>query len=281
MESLEIKLIAVRDRICAWEMFDTQARQYFNGSARPFKNVASHDKLSESDYYSIPYTKKQLKTFEYIGKYAEYFEELFSAATVILPEEKYDHLVKATFGPESKVYQLYHEKAKEPAAPKFQPTLYIDFEAMNMRICGWYAELVCENETLVYEGIAKPFSDTKYVQRLWSRTYSDLLTYSIDELCEAKHVQNFERYFIEMFSKAKKIYTYGDTDALFVKKTFGAELYNFFKIKNIDACVKIAGRALSLDRACKLFGVSVEGDLHNPKYDVIKMKACLDMVNAL
>jgi len=281
MESLEIKLIAVRDRICAWEMFDTQARQYFNGSARPFKNVASHDKLSESDYYSIPYTKKQLKTFEYIGKYAEYFEELFSAATVILPEEKYDHLVKATFGPESKVYQLYHEKAKEPVAPKFQPTLYIDFEAMNMRICGWYAELVCENETLVYEGIAKPFSDTKYVQRLWSRTYSDLLTYSIDELCEAKHVQNFERYFIEMFSKAKKIYTYGDTDALFVKKTFGAELYNFFKIKNIDACVKVAGRALSLDRACKLFGVSVEGDLHNPKYDVIKMKACLDMVNAL
>ncbi len=281
MESLEIKLIAVRDRICAWEMFDTQARQYFNGSARPFKNVASHDKLSESDYYSIPYTKNQLKTFEYIGKYAEYFEELFSAATVILPEEKYDHLVKATFGPESKVYQLYHEKAKEPAAPKFQPTLYIDFEAMNMRICGWYAELVCENETLVYEGIAKPFSDTKYVQRLWSRTYSDLLTYSIDELCEAKHVQNFERYFIEMFSKAKKIYTYGDTDALFVKKTFGAELYNFFKIKNIDACVKVAGRALSLDRACKLFGVSVEGDLHNPKYDVIKMKACLDMVNAL
>jgi hypothetical protein len=281
MESLEIKLIAVRDRICAWEMFDTQARQYFNGSARPFKNVASHDKLSESDYYSIPYTKKQLKTFEYIGKYAEYFEELFSAATVILPEEKYDHLVKATFGPESKVYQLYHEKANEPAAPKFQPTLYIDFEAMNMRICGWYAELVCENETLVYEGIAKPFSDTKYVQRLWSRTYSDLLTYSIDELCEAKHVQNFERYFIEMFSKAKKIYTYGDTDALFVKKTFGAELYNFFKIKNIDACVKVAGRALSLDRACKLFGVSVEGDLHNPKYDVIKMKACLDMVNAL
>ncbi|MEY8382090.1 hypothetical protein AALG83_02825 [Christensenellaceae bacterium 44-20] len=281
MESLEIKLIAVRDRICAWEMFDTQARQYFNGSARPFKNVASHDKLSESDYYSIPYTKKQLKTFEYIGKYAEYFEELFSAATVILPEEKYDHLVKATFGSESKVYQLYHEKAKEPAAPKFQPTLYIDFEAMNMRICGWYAELVCENETLVYEGIAKPFSDTKYVQRLWSRTYSDLLTYSIDELCEAKHVQNFERYFIEMFSKAKKIYTYGDTDALFVKKTFGAELYNFFKIKNIDACVKVAGRALSLDRACKLFGVSVEGDLHNPKYDVIKMKACLDMVNAL
>ena len=281
MESLEIKLIAVRDRICAWEMFDTQARQYFNGSARPLKNVASHDKLSESDYYSIPYTKKQLKTFEYIGKYAEYFEELFSAATVILPEEKYDHLVKATFGPESKVYQLYHEKAKEPTAPKFQPTLYIDFEAMNMRICGWYAELVCENETLVYEGIAKPFSDTKYVQRLWSRTYSDLLTYSIDELCEAKHIQNFERYFIEMFSKAKKIYTYGDTDALFVKKTFGAELYNFFKIKNIDACVKVAGRALSLDRACKLFGVSVEGDLHNPKYDVIKMKACLDMVNAL
>ncbi len=281
MESLEIKLITVHDRICAWEMFDTQARQYFNGSARPFKNAASHDKIPDSSYYGVPYTKKQLKAFEYIGKYAEYFEELFESAQIIIPEEKYDGVIKQTFGPESKVYQLYHEKAIEPTAPKFQPTLYIDFEAMNMRICGWYAELVGENDTQVYEGIAKPFSDTKYVTRLWERTYSGLLTYSVDEICAAKHVQNFERYFIEMFSKAKKIYTYGDTDALFVKKTFGTELYNFFKIKNVDACVKVAGRALSLDRACKLFGVTVEGDLHNPKYDVIKMRACLDKVNSL
>ncbi len=73
-----------------------------------------------------------------------------------------------------------------------------------MRICGWYAELVSENETLTFEGIAKPFSDSKYVQRLWDKTYSDLLTYSIDEICASKHVQNFERYFIEMFSKAKR-----------------------------------------------------------------------------
>ena len=127
--------------------------QYFNGSARPFKNAASHDKIPDSSYYGVPYTKKQLKAFEYIGKYAEYFEELFESAQIIIPEEKYDGVIKQTFGPESKVYQLYHEKAIEPTAPKFQPTLYIDFEAMNMRICGWYAELVGENDTQVYEGI--------------------------------------------------------------------------------------------------------------------------------
>ncbi len=87
MESLEVKLFAVSDRICAWELFDTQARQYFNGSARPFKNVASHDKIPESGYYGVPYTKKQLKTFEYIGKYAEYFEELLRVPRSFFPKK--------------------------------------------------------------------------------------------------------------------------------------------------------------------------------------------------
>ena len=99
--------------------------------------------------------------------------------------------------------------------------------------------------------------------------------------CTAKHIRNYERYFIEMFSRAKKIYTYGDTDALFVKKTFGNDLYNFFKIKNVDACVKVAGRALSLDKCCRLFGVHIDGEQHNPKYDVLKMRACLQTIDNL
>ena len=51
------------------------------------------------------------------------------------------------------------KKAVAADAPVSKPILYIDFEAMNMRICGWYAELVDreKNETTVFEGIAKPF----------------------------------------------------------------------------------------------------------------------------
>ncbi len=262
-------------------MHDTDSNAYYNGGARPFKSTASLDKLQPSDFYNSPYTKKQLKTFEYIGKMESFFSEVFTNATSIVPDGKYENIIKHTFGPNHEIYRLYQEKAVEPAPPAFQPILYIDFEAMNMRICGWYAELICENETIVYEGIAKPFSDSKYVHRLWDRVYNELLTYSIDDICEAKHIRNYERYFIDMFSRAKKIYTYGDTDALFVKKTFGNDLYNFFKIKNIDACVKVANRALSLDKCCKLFGVQVEGDLHNPKYDVLKMRACLQTIDNL
>ena len=271
----------MKEKICAWEMHDTDSNAYYNGGARPFKNSASLDKLQPSDFYNSPFTKKQLKAFEYIGKMESFFEEVFTNATSINPDAKYENIIKHTFGPTHKIYQLYKAKATEPAAPSFQPTLYIDFEAMNMRICGWYAELVTEDETIVYEGIAKPFSDSKYVRRLWDRVYHELLTYSVDEICESKHIRSFERYFIDMFSKAKKIYTYGDTDALFVKKTFGNDLYNFFKIKNIDASVKVANRALSLDRTCKLFGVHIDGDLHNPKYDTLKMRACLQKIEEL
>lgn len=210
-----------------------------------------------------------------------FFETLFAETDKIVPDGKYEGILKHTFGPESKVVKLFTEKAIAPPSPSFQPTLYIDFEAMNMRICGWYAELVTEEETLVFEGIAKPFANAKYVRRLWDRVYHELLTYSVEDICAAKHVHSFERYFIEMFAKAKKIYTYGDTDALFVKKTFGNDLYNFFKIKNIDASVRVANRVLSLDRACKLFGVDLEGDAHNPKYDVKRMRACLDKVEEL
>ncbi len=271
----------MKEKICAWEIHDTASNSYYNGGARPFKSGGSFEKLQATDYYDCPYTKKQLKTFDYIGQKAEFFEDIFDKADVILPEERYDNILKHTFGAESKVYRLYAEKAKQLAESSFKPTLYIDFEAMNMRICGWYAELVCENETIVYEEIAKPFSDSTYVKRLWSRVYCDLLTYSVDDICEAKHIRTFERYFIDMFSKAKKIYTYGDTDALFVKKSFGNDLYNFFKIKNVDASVKVANRPLSLDKSCKLFGINIEGATHNPKYDVKKMRACLDAVSAL
>ena len=271
----------MKEKICAWEIHDSSANTYYNGGARPFKSASSLDKLQLSDFYNSPYTKKQLKTFEYIGKMTDFFKDLFEKADSILPDGKYENIIKHTFGPESVVFSLYTQKAQEIAAPLFQPTLYIDFEAMNMRICGWYAELICENEIIVYEGIAKPFSDSKYVRRLWNHVYNELLTYSIDDICEAKHIRSYERYFIDMFSKAKKIYTYGDTDALFIKKTFGNDLYNFFKIKNIDACVKIASRVLSLDKSCKLFGINIEGDAHNPKFDVQKMRACLNVVENL
>ncbi len=254
---------------------------YFNGGARPFKSTASLDKLQPSDFYNSPYTKKQLKDFEYIGKMAGFFSELFRKTDVILPDGKYENIIKHTFGPASAVFNLYKQKAKEPESPLFQPTLYIDFEAMNMRICGWYGELVCENEVIIYEGVAKPFSDAKYVRRLWSHVYNKLLTYSIDEICEAKHIRSYERYFIDMFARAKKIYTYGDTDALFIKKSFGNDLYNFFKIKNVDACVKVASRVLSLEKSCKLFGIHIEGDCHNPRFDVEKMRACLHAVENL
>ena len=148
-------------------MHDTDSNAYYNGGARPFKSIASLDKLQPSDFYNSPYTKKQLKTFDYIGKMEDFFLDVFTNATSILPDARYENIVKHTFGPTSKIYELYAQKATEPAPPAFQPTLYIDFEAMNMRICGWYAELVCESETVIYEGIAKPFSDTKYVHRLW------------------------------------------------------------------------------------------------------------------
>ena len=262
-------------------MHDTVTNAFYNGGARPFKNNASLEKLQPSDFYNSPYTKKQLRQFDYIGKMAGFFIETFERADVIMPDAKYDGIIKHTFGAENKVYKAYKEKAQDPATPAFQPTLYIDFEAMNMRICGWYAELVTDSGITIYDGIARPFADTKYVKRLWDRVYNELLTYNVEDICEAKHIRNFERYFIDMFSKARRIYTYGDTDALFVKKTFGNDLYNFFKVKNIDASVKVANRVVSLDKACRLLGIDMKGDAHNPEYDVQRMRAVLDIVDNL
>lgn len=262
-------------------MHDTVTDSYYNGGARPFKYKDSLDKLDNIDFLVSPYTKKQLKSFEYISKKQKLFEDIFEKADVITPEANYASAIKLTFGVTSKVYKLYSEKATEPVLGKFQPTLYIDFEAINMRICGWYAELVLENETIVYEGIAKPFSDNRYIKKIWDKVYADLLPYSVEDILKAKHINHFERYFVEMFSKARKIITYGDTDAYFVQNTFGEDLYNFFKIKNLDASLRLENRTISLDKCCKLCNVEVDGAEHDPKYDVIKMRKCLDYINNL
>ena len=102
-----------------------------------------------------------------------------------------------------------------------------------------------------------------------------MLFYDIEEIIKSPHIRTFRYQFMEMFREARKIYTYGDTDAMFVKYSFGDEVFKFFKQKNVDASVKIANRAISLDRACKLFGIYVSGDDHDPMTDVKKMQACL------
>lgn len=276
--ALEVKFFTLKEKICAWEIHDTATNQYYNGAARPFKSSASLDKILPSEYFPLPYTKKQLKSFEYIGRLAPFFEDLFKKADSIHPAAFYDHVLKHTFGPKSPVFQLYAEKAVAADAPASKPILYIDFEAMNMRICGWYAELVDreKNETTVFEGIAKPFSDNRYITRLWNNTYQDLLPYSLEDLYKAKHIRSFEKYFINMFSRAKKIYTYGDTDSLFLKSSFGNDMFNFFRVRNVDCSMKIGNRVLSLEKSCRLMGVDLEGTAHNPKYDVQRMRAYLD-----
>ena len=213
--------------------------------------------------------------------YASVFVEAFEAADVIIPHGKYMNTIKQTFGASSRVYELFCEKAAEPKVYDIPPTLYIDFEAMNMRICGWYAEFVSDDEETVFEGVAKPFSDMRYVTRLWNNTYEEMLPYSLDDLLRAKHVNSYKQYFVDMFRKARRIYTYGDTDALFIKRTFGDDVYDFFKVKNIDISMKFGNRILSLEKCCKLFGIEIEGDAHNPKFDVKKMRAYIDAGNAL
>ena len=93
---------------------------------------------------------------------------------------------------------------------------------------------------------------------------------------KAKHIRSFEKYFINMFSRAKKIYTYGDTDSLFLKSSFGNDMFNFFRVRNVDCSMKIGNRVLSLEKSCRLMGVDLEGTAHNPKYDVQRMRAYLD-----
>jgi hypothetical protein len=279
--ALDIKIFTVKEKICAWEIHDKQTGKMYNDGARPFRSAASLDKIVPSAYFVLPYTKKQLKTFPYIGKSAPFFEELFESTDEIHPVEKYDNAFKQTFGADSRVFALYQQKAKEPAKALTKPDLYIDFEAMNMRICGWYAELVDGDELVVFEGKARPFSDSRYVNRLWKNTYCDLLPYDVQEICDARHIRSYERYFMKMFMQANKIYTYGDTDSLFVKSTFGNEMYNFFKVKNIDCSLRIGNRVLSLEKTCKLFNINMEGVTHNPRFDVQRMRAYYDIASQL
>ena len=279
--TLHVKLFTVRDKICAWDMHDDVSDTYYNGGARPFKNKSFMDELNSSDFYDSPFTRKQLKALPYIIKKADLFEEAFENADSITPEGNYENIIKSTFGDKSNVYKLYHEKAIAPEISTFKPTLYIDFEAVNMRICGWYAELELENETITYEGIAKPFSDTRFMKRMWDKVYSELLPYSFDDIMNAPHINKFKRYFIDMFSKAKKIVTYGDTDAFFVQKTFGDDLYNFFKIKNSDVSIHYGNTSISLEKLCKLCNVQMDGAVHDPKIDVLKMRRCLEIINEL
>lgn len=281
--TLHLKLIVLREKICAWEMEDDVTKRRCSGAARPFKRTSSLDKITSAELLRLPYTKKQLKSMEFIGKQAEVFHEYFDAADKILPAANYENVLKQTFGAESDIYNLYVEKAFPPKQNSQYPILMIDFEAINMRICGWYAQLIQEDGTVVqeYEGMAKPFSDTKMIRRLWKNTYSKLLTYDIDELVECKHIHSFKRYFAQMFSDAKKIYTYGDTDALFVKHTYGEEMFRLFKTRNVDMCVRLGNRQLSLEKTCHLFGIELDGDAHNPKTDVLRMKEYINRISQL
>lgn len=274
--TLEVKLFTLKDKICAWEFFIPETQEFNAGGARPFKRSMSLDTVLSSEFFSVPYTKKQLKSFDYIADKRQFFEEMFFAADVIQPYEKYDNALKQTFGPTSQVYKLYEAKALEPRYSANKAELYIDFEAMNMRICGWYAQLVDGDNMREYSGLAKPYSDERRVRWLWKNTYSKMLPYEYENIAKAKYIHGYKNYFIDMFSKAKRIYTYGDTDALFIKYSFGDELYNFFKVKNVDVSVKLGNRTISLDNACKLFNVTVEGDSHDPKNDVLKMRAYMD-----
>ena len=278
---MQIKLFHISNRICAWDITDTTTNSFYNGGARPFKSASALDKLSASDLHDCPFTRKQLKSFKYIGTYEKMFTEIFEKADEIIPEGNYEYIIKYTFGESSMAYKLYKKKAGPPQKSAFQPVLYIDFEAIDMNICGWYGELVLEDHTVTYEGIAKPFSNTRHLERAWNKVYSSILNYSLKDIESAKHIKTFENYFITMFSKAKKIVTYGDTDALFVQRTFGDDLFNFFKIKNVDASFRSDNRIVSLDKLSRLCNVHVDGVLHDPKYDVQVMRRCLEVIENL
>ena len=271
IDILEIRFFTIKDKICAWEFYDSQTDKFSSGGARPFKRSASLDAIQPSDFYDLPYTKKQLKSMDYIASKKEEFEAAFTAADQIQPYEKYDSALRQTFGVNSSIYKQYVKKALPAKHIPNNAKLYIDFEAINMRICGWYAVMVDGEETTVYDGVSKPYTDDKYITRLWKNVYSGMLPYELDQIKKARHIRAYRNYFIDMFKKAKKIYTYGDTDALFVKTSFGDDLYNFFKVKNVDVSMRMGSRTVSLDKACKLFGITVEGDEHDPKNDVEKM----------
>ena len=81
------------------EIHDTATNQYYNGAARPFKSSASLDKILPSEYFPLPYTKKQLKSFEYIGRLASFSRISSKKADSIHPAAFYDHVLKHTLAP--------------------------------------------------------------------------------------------------------------------------------------------------------------------------------------
>lgn len=279
--TLEVRFFTLKDKICSWELVDSETGSFNSGCARPFKRSSSIDCIPASEFMDLPFTKKQIKTADYVMEYRESIEKLFEEADVIQPYEKYDGALKQTFGPGSRIYELYAQKAQEPKFSANKAELYIDFEAMNMRICGWYALLVDGENTIEFSGIAKPYSDERRLRWLWKNTYEKMLPYKIEDILRARHIHGFRAYFKDMFRRARHIYTYGDTDALFVKYSFGDEIYNFFKVKNVDMSLRTGNRTLSLDKTCKLFGVEIEGDEHDPKNDVLKMKAYMEKIKEL
>lgn len=251
------------------------------GCARPFKRTSTLDGILTSEFYGLPYTRKQLKLAPYIGDFKDMLEELFQNADSIQPFEKYDGILKQTFGPASSICKIYEEKAVDPKFTPNKAELYIDFEAMNMRICGWYAQLIDGDNILEFSGTAKPFSDERRLRWLWKTTYQKMLDYSIEDIIRSRHIHGYRGYFMDLFKRARHIYTYGDTDALFLKYSFGEEMYNFFRVKNVDVSVHMGNRTLSLDKTCKLLDIHVEGGDHDPRTDVIKMMKYMQKVKEL
>ncbi len=270
MQTLDVKFTLLRDRICAWEITENSG-VFHAGFARPFKRGASMDKILPSEFFPIPYTKKQLLAAPFIGEYENKILDWFENADTIIPHGRYANAIRQTFGQSSRLATIFEEKASEPVKDKVESVLYVDFEAIDMRICGWYAKLVCGEEETEFSGIVKPYSDMNRLKKKFDSIYSKLLPYSFEEIASARHVKSREYYFLDMFRRADKIYTYGDTDALFVKHSFGDQIYNFFRVKNVDVSMRMAGKTLSLDKVCRIFNLDIAGAEHDPKVDVIKM----------
>ncbi len=279
--TLEVRFFTLKEKICAWDIHDTDSGTVNAGCARPFKRSASLDAILSSEFFGLPYTKKQIKLAPYIGDFKEMLEELFTEAEAIQPFEKYNGVLKQTFGPASSICRLYEQKALDPKFAPNKAELYIDFEAMNMRICGWYAQLVDGDNIIEFSGTAKPFSDERRLRWLWKTTYQKMLDYSFEDILRSRHIHGYRGYFMDLFKRARHIYTYGDTDALFLKYSFGEDMYNFFRVKNVDVSVRMGSRTLSLDKTCNLLGISVEGGEHDPKTDVLKMMGYMNKIKEL
>ena len=73
---MQIKFFHISNRICAWDITDNTTNSFYNGGARPFKSASALDKLSASDLHDCPFTRKQLKSFKYIGTYEKMFTEI-------------------------------------------------------------------------------------------------------------------------------------------------------------------------------------------------------------